>query len=374
MTIQKLRQTATKAAPALQRYALPATLAICFLFNIIRCHIKPRILSMPAINYFVGYETGFGGRKLIGTLFGWMLPDYTTAASLIPITLTACLLISLLFITIVWKAIPVVNNSTLPLTALTIVYLLSPYGIFKWFIPELAPLFMETYQILLVLTWVLLFVKCRDNWLYWPATIIIAAAGCLIHHTFCCTVFPLMAALFAYDILRDNGINWKKTLYYGLVCTFILALFVAIWGFGGMNIDIDTLCQRLSKRIDPAIICDWDGRGLGKVTLEEFYYMTNAENHTMCAELLSKMRIDFIFTLLYLSPLVAALWYPWFSAVRHSSSNWERTRYILVSLAATALTVPIFFMATDYGRWWFCYFFLPIYAARSYVITWRQRD
>lgn len=337
-------------------YAVPVFLGACFLVAIIKCFSTPRLLSMPAINYFVGYETGFGGRKLIGTLFGWMLPDYTTAADLLPIVLTANILLAILFILLVWKAAPSINRSTLPFLAVTAVYLVSPYGFTKWFIPELSPLFMETYQMLLVLAWALLFVCCRHKWFYYPATVLVALMGCLIHHTFCCTMFPLMAALFVYDILDGDHPHWGKAAFYGGLCAIMLALFVAIWRFGGMNVDMETLCHRLSQRIDPAIIGGWEEGGLGWKTADFFYYMTNDENRAMNVEIFRQRYVDLIFSLLLMSPMLAMFWYPWLSAARRASSSWARWRYLLVFLAATLLTIPIFFMATDYGRWWFCYF------------------
>ncbi|MBP5545672.1 MAG: hypothetical protein J6X59_00110, partial [Bacteroidales bacterium] len=44
---------------------------------------------LPTFNYFVGYETGFGGRKLIGTLFNWLFPGTITPAHIRSFILTA---------------------------------------------------------------------------------------------------------------------------------------------------------------------------------------------------------------------------------------------------------------------------------------------
>lgn len=339
------------------RYGLPVLLFFSFALFFIKCFAKPRIPSMPALNYFVGYDTGFGGRKLIGTIFGWMLPEYATADSLLPITLTACVLIALLFVLLVWKAVPRLDKPSVPFVALTVVFLLSPYGVVKWFKSALAPLFMETHQIVLVLAWCVLFVRCRKTLFYYPATLIIAAAGILIHHTFCCTLFPLMAAMFVYDILSEERPQRGKIVAYGLISLVLLLIFVAIWRFSEMNIDFETLCQRLSKRIDPNIILGWDEEGQGTRAVKYYYYMTNAENRAMNEELLGILRIDLAFTVLLLSPLIAIFWYPWISAARATRDKpWVSVRYILILLVSTLLTVPVFFMATDYSRWLFCYF------------------
>ena len=55
--------------------------------------------------YFVGYSTGFGARKLLGTVFSAILPHYTTHWHLVPIIWSVLLAIFLLFARFVRKVI-----------------------------------------------------------------------------------------------------------------------------------------------------------------------------------------------------------------------------------------------------------------------------
>ena len=55
-------------------------------------------------------------------------------------------------------------------------------------------------------------------------------------------------------------------------------------------------------------------------------------------------------------PLLVLLATPWVVAARQTYDRIERLRYWL-PLAAQLLVVPVFFMATDYSRWWVCWTF-----------------
>ena len=46
--------------------------------------------------YFVGYSTGFGARKLLGTIFSFILPEYTTHRHLVPYIW--CVLLAIFFV------------------------------------------------------------------------------------------------------------------------------------------------------------------------------------------------------------------------------------------------------------------------------------
>ena len=142
----------------------------------------------------------------------------------------------------------------------------------------------------------------------------------------------------------DGGFSVKKAAAYGLICLAMLLLFLAIWLFGHMNVDIDTLQADIVRRADP------DACGAYKEALRQYYYDYGENN----VDNLQGLRIlEFLFSLLLMSPILAVLYWPWFSAAKRTRS----CRYWIVPVVVTILTIPVFMRTTDYSRWWICWFF-----------------
>ncbi|MBQ8703044.1 MAG: hypothetical protein IJ524_01555 [Bacteroidales bacterium] len=327
-----------------RKYRLPLLAALCLVptvINVIRYsfHIGE---WWPSVHYFVGYDTGFGGRKLIGTICGWLFPDYVTGGVVTGIVLVANLLLLLLLLLFVLRTVKPGDAMT-PVAAVLVLYVVQPFNVLQFCNRGMSAGFMETYQLVLTLGWLLLFLRWRGRWWYYLLTLLVAAAGCLIHHTFCCTLFPLFVALFVYD-MTDGGFSVKKAVVYGLICLAILSLFVSIWLFGHMNVDIDTLQADIVRRAAP------DACGADKEALRQYYYDYGSNN----VEGLQSLRIvEFVFSLLLMSPILAVFYWPWFAAARHS----RQCRYWIVPVVITVLTIPVFLRTTDYTRWWICWFF-----------------
>ncbi len=319
----------------------------------------------PTFNYFVGYEYGFGGRKLIGTLLGPLMPEAVTAKHIRLFVLPANLLMLFGTAWVVWRSLRGMERRAMPVAMLLALYAAGPFSMFAYVATHLSVCFMETYQLVLVLAWLALYVRHRGRWYYYLATFAVSILGCLVHHTFCCTLFPLMLSLMLFDAFEGGRLQRARAAIYGADVLLMLGLFVALWQLSGMNIDLDTLYDRIAARANQDVLPDRDG-------LRMLYFLSNAENSSgaLTAERMTQFGVE----LLMLLPLLAALASPWVIAARRASLSHgsgvggEALRYYL-PLAAQLLVVPVFFMATDYSRWWVCWTFsmamLPMAAAAT---------
>lgn len=301
----------------------------------------------PTFNYFIGYEYGFGGRKLIGTLLGPLMPEMVTAKHIRMFVLPANLLMLFGTAWVVWRALADRGVQAVPVALLLALYAANPFSLFAYVHTHLSMCFMETYQLLLVLLWLALYVKRRGTWYYYLATPLVAILGCLIHHTFCCTLLPLMIGLVLFDTFQNGRLHRGRGTFYAVSLLLLLALFVALWLFSGMNIGQEELYARIAARANQDVLPDRDG-------LRMLYFLSNTENSA--GAFTAARAWQFAVELLLMLPLLALLATPWVVAARQTYDRIERLRYWL-PLAAQLLVVPVFFMATDYSRWWVCWTF-----------------
>lgn len=309
----------------------------------------------PTFNYFIGYEYGFGGRKLIGTLFNFFFPGYVTCKTIRWIVLPTHFLLVILLCYLLWVTFKNKNEKISPIISLLIIYSVSPFSIWQYINHNLSFAFTETYQIVLILIWLILFINHRNTWYYYVITPLVMISGCLIHHTFCCTLFPLMAGLMLFDAFSGESISYEKISVYGFFTFVLLGLFICLWFFSEMNIDIDTLYAKIQTRTNTDVI---DGIDTDKEGLRLLYFMTNAENRD--AAMSSSRILRFFVELIFLLPLLCFLISPWIISSINAKTFHERLRYLLPIFAEIGLTLPVFFMATDYSRWWVCFFFTLI--------------
>ena len=314
------------------------------------------LAGSSTLNYFVGYETGFGGRKLIGTLCHLLFPGPIGKREVFMLIWSANALMVLLFILLCGKAMPRLDRGNMPAVALTVLYLAGPFSLITWISSHASVWMMETYMMVLTLTWLLLFLHHRQRWYYWPLTLAMAVTCCLVHHTYCCLLFPLMVALFAWDSWGTDGrLRAGRAVGYAAICFALLLLFVAIWRFSTMNVDLPTLVERVAAR-DRSNIAHFPF-----TTYEQdiwiYYYATNAENVQHNAPLFPYRHLEFALSLILMAPLLVFFCYPLAHASRHAATPSQRWRYGLTLAAVNLLTLPVFFMATDYSRWFYCWFF-----------------
>lgn len=318
--------------------------------------IKGNWLGNYSLYYYVGYETGFGGRKLIGTICSWFFPEHITAHFMWGVILCAVCIMIALFVWFVTRCVHRSIPNAMATVAVTILYAVLPFSIFGFLQARLAVYFIDTYHFILTFIWLLLFMRYRGKWHFYIITAIIAGAACLIHHTFCCTLFPLFVALFLYDTIDGAKIDWHKAAGYGLICISLLALLVIIWTQSHMNVDIDTLSARIGDRVDPDAYYRWEDTDSA---LYVIFYASNALNREIAFNMLSArdLYFDLVLTIILMLPFLVLFWKPWFMAAKRVEMPLLKWRYRLVPIVISVITLPIFFIATDYSRWFAGYFF-----------------
>lgn len=299
----------------------------------------------PTFNYFIGYEYGFGGRKLIGSLLGPLMPEMVTAKHIRMFVLPANLLMLFGTAWVVWRALADRGVQAVPVAVLLVLYAANPFSLFAYVHTHLSMCFMETYMLVLILAWLTLFVRHRGTWYYYAASLLVPVACCLIHITFCCILLPLMLGLMVFDTLDGGRMHKGRVLFYSLVLAVLALLFFLLWYWGGMTVDLDTLYDFIASRANQDVLPTKDG-------LRMLYYTSNTD-----ASWMAGFSFRFVVELLMLLPLMAMLAAPWVVAARQTNDRLERLRYWLPVLTVLFLTVLVFFRATDYSRWWVCWTF-----------------
>jgi CDP-diglyceride synthetase len=106
-----------------------------------------------------------------------------------------------------------------------------------------------------------------------------------------------------------------------------------------------------------------------------YYYQTNAENRAAIAHVLSwgYRYGELIWSLLLMSPLLIAVYYPWIRASHTAPTKLSAWRYRLVWILITIITIPVFCFAIDYSRWLVCFFF-SMFASTIAVLTIRDKN
>ena len=332
----------------LERYAVALMLTLVLLpllGKVVAVAMGSACFGWPSLNYHIGYETGFGGRKLVGTLCHLFLPDYVEASHIRILVIAAN---TLLMALLVWLFARVVRTKASAMMML--LYFLGPFSILAWFDTGMSVIFMETYQLILVVAWLLAYLRWHGRSGFYAFTLVLCVVCGLIHHTFCCTLMPLVAAMLIYDLWDQGRFSWRRLAWTAAIGVAMGILLGSIWLFSRMNLSQEELSARLAATVAP------NAYEADPYVLEVLYYQSNSGNRDASLEVLTRYRQpELVLSLLLLLPLLAVLYWPWVRAARKAENHaW---RYRLAYLSITLLTMPIFFMATDYGRWFVCWFF-----------------
>lgn len=299
----------------------------------------------PAYNYFIGFETGFGGRKLIGTVCNLLFPGYVRVPLIQTIVIVANVLLMALTILFAAKCLSRIEAKPQLVFLLTI-YLIAPFSILEWFYTGMSVIFMETYQMIIILVWLLLFINHHQKGWFHIVTILMVIVCVLIHHTFCCCFFPLVVALLVYEVFEGKQLSRKGVILASSVCVTTAILLASIWLFSRMNIPIDALRARLDMKAESGILTQ------EPCALEMLYYMSNSGNAIYNLDYLYNQKLlEFLITVVLLSPLFAVLLFPMIYATHRAKMTPLKWRYIIMSVVLMFFPLPIFFLATDYGRW-----------------------
>lgn len=304
----------------------------------------------PALNYHIGYETGFGGRKFMGTICHFLFPQYVQIQHIRTLIIVAnAMLICLL----AWALKKVIQQASHDKTIaiILLLYLVGPFSIVSWFTSGMSVIFMETYQMILLLLWVILYLQWHGKTLFHVFTLIISVICCLIHHTFCCTLFPIIMTMLIYDTLSEQGTPSKKNIIWAsIICICMIFILFMIWFYSHMNISQEELSSLLCQRAAP------DTYNSDPYVLQMLYYESNSNNRAIMYNTLITQRLpELAFSILILSPLLVVLYFPILYAARKAPSRIRSWKYRIMYLTITIPPLTIFFMATDYGRWFSCW-------------------
>lgn len=312
------------------------------------------ISSYYQLYYFIGYEYGFGGRKLLGTIFSPLLPEYVGHRQLLPIIWGINLIFLVLFVLFLSKIIKRANEIGIGWGVIAVIafWLVSPFSILKYLNHGINLMFPEIWSMVLSISFLFLHKFAHNRWWYYVLTLLFCIIGCLIHHVFCCLFFPLFLAIFANDILSSNQEeSRKKIMIYGIICLILTITFLSIWLFSNMNTDIKSVHETICHRTTPGV-CTHD-----KDAINQMYYLSNSDNTINQAGNFHIRFIELLLTFFALSPLIAILIVPWILAIKNSLETKSKWKYLLVGSIPTIIHAPIYFFAIDYGRWEYAWFF-----------------
>lgn len=342
----------------LSSYKMPIMLVLLFIPQLVQMvtFSLGDITSIYHNYYFVGYETGFGGRKLLGTIFGWFFSGYVGHGKLLPVIWG----INAVFIGLLCWLFQECKSGfngkgNFAIELIVVVWMVSPFSILRYVRDGMSVQYIDIYNMSLTLVFVLLFLYRRGRVSYYLCTLLIALAGILIHHVFLFLFFPLFLSLFIYDCWDGHRVNIVKSLWYGVILLLVVFVVAAIWRFGHMNIGLDSLYSSIVDRTPSGII-----KRDGGYALNILYYASQEENIASNAEILPIMyRIHLPVTILVMIPMLLLLWAPFLLAM-NSCSGGARWRYFFVWASSAFGTLPVFFIAIDYGRWLYSYFFVQV--------------
>lgn len=297
--------------------------------------------------YVIGYNTGFGGRKLVGTVVNYIFqtPTIGRICNVVNvINITVCFLFSLLcnnYLQVMRKYGEGHFAAALYLVAL---YMLCPAAImFLLVFPNYGRLDILLYLACLVFC---VCFKARNNnrLMYFVVISILICLCILAHHIFVTTYFSFFVALAIYDIW-GKGFNKYLFRAYTVIGLLCIALFFIIIKMSTMNVPLDA-ATHLAPNIELSrkFVC--------------FGYYAHITDHIEQYILTKYPRLiaGFTFTTILLAPLFFAF-----------SMIWRRL-YLLVEtrdakilirgmLCAFLLFVPAFFVTVDYPRWFGAFIF-----------------
>lgn len=301
-------------------------------------------------SYIIGYDTGFGPRKLIASLLSCLFGTITMGKIRFFVFTTStiiCALFSWLCNQFVIKVEKQGEQSRISALFLTIFYLTCPAStMFLLKYPNLGRLDFFLYGFCLLFC-ILFYHRDKNRLLYYAMTTGLLIAGILMHHIFVATYMSFMVAMFIYDIW-GNGFCKKRFLAYSLVGFIAVCSLVAVISLATMNISLDEAIH-YNPRIELSrkFVC--------------FGYYAQISDHIeqYVIAKLPRLIAGFLLTLLVLSPLFFAIWRLWSKTKVQLASKYEKCVFSGM-MCSFFLFIPAFCITVDYLRWFGAFIFLQI--------------
>lgn len=302
-------------------------------------HIDKMAYNCDILRLLIGYSHGFGGRRLVGTIFEWLLPNcnlsiYNFITPFFVVGLIALLLFCLVLEETTGK------HKNKDLLALLCVYLLGQYSFRFFFCTSVNDIFL----VIGTLLFVTLYINSRKGLAYYLGTGLLLVANLLTHHIFIFTFFPCFVGLFAYDTLKERW-NVPKMVAYTTIIALLAATCLATF--------------LLSKPLDLGLfIRDVQAKNPLMTVVSEVKVLWDfqfnrslKENWTFFMLRPWRVRVTtFLYVLLSFLPFSAMLSLPFRAQWKRATCVRERWMWgILWALPLTVL--PAYVVAYDFGRW-----------------------
>lgn len=298
--------------------------------------------------YIIGYDTGFGGRKLLASLLKFVWPVMNMGHIMhfaYAVAVALCALFSYLCNKFILKMKEKGEDSYFSALYLIALYLLCPAAIiFLLRDPNLGRLDTFFYGASLLLCFLFHF-RNRNRTLYYFLIFVLIGTAILLHHIFVSTYLTFFIALFIYDIW-GNGFHRKRFFLYTLVGILCIAIFLGVLFGSSMNISLDeAVASSPYVPLSRKFVC--------------FGYYAHISDHIQQYILpkLPRLLIGFPLTVLFLFPLFYALYFLWKQLYHNLSTQYDR-RLLLGILSSFLLFVPAFCITVDYSRWFGAFIFL----------------
>ena len=144
-------------------YATQILILLCLFPTLLVTFENHDIAMHTTLNYFVGYETGFGGRKLIGTLCHLIMPYYISKRYILAMMWSAQGVMVVFFSMFVGRTIPCLSFSNVPAIMLAVVYMAGPFSMLHFISTRASVWVVETYMMVLTLSWLFVYLRYRDQ-------------------------------------------------------------------------------------------------------------------------------------------------------------------------------------------------------------------
>ena len=298
--------------------------------------------------YVIDYNTGFGGRKLLATIFN-LLFGFRGMAAIKSFIFAVSVVICLLFASLCNSFIVAMKSRStghyLAALYLTALYLLCPASImFLLKAPNYGRPDICLYASCLLFA-TLFYYRKWNRFVYFCVVSLIMIAAILTTHVFVATYMTFFITMFVYDIW--SKVFDKKVFF----CYFFLGLVVSavvlfILLFSSMNLPLDEAIH-----YNPHLVLN------RKMVCFGYYAgIANAINYYVLPKL-PRLATGFLLSVLFLTPLFVALYKIWSDTFRFL--NLKTDKYLLIAMQCSFLLfIPAFCIAVDYPRWFGSFIFI----------------
>ena len=294
--------------------------------------------------YLVDYSTGFGGRKLMGSIASVVLGNYVTKRELFCFISTGYAFLILLFSFLIGKFLKKVKSSQPKdiywgCLYLVLLYLSSPFSIaylFNW--QNFGR--MEIWQLIILVIFILAYSSInkyiRPLW-----SLLCIIVSILIHPVFLSTYFPFYGLMMIYDVYNNCGREKKYIVFEYFISLCIVFLFM-IWiqFYPSPNMTLEELTLYLQNKTNIEL----------DVFYVKFLFLAKLSDH------IREVVIGYIPRTVSGIVLAFILFSPFFYIIYNILKDYyyylrkNRVQLFLV-VASLSPMIIAYITAVDFGRW-----------------------